>query len=164
VRHPPSPLQPRILDNLATLLTGAHPTTTAAARGIRSHVWNPYAVALPAAVRAFVHQQAQQLLHRHHRTEPVTLASGKAHRAVCQASTPPQSTVTSSPRLRHACRRRNGLHRISDATGLSNPHARLYAQLIDLPMPRAPVWDDLATLSTHEIRDCAALAHLHHNQ
>jgi hypothetical protein len=164
--HRPSPLQLHILDDhLTVLLTGAHPDQhTSGVRRNRSDAWNPYAVALPAAVRAFVHQQAQQLLHPHHIIEPVTWYPAPPAALPWPGIDP---ATIDRDQFTHAfathAAGRNGLRRISAATGLTNPHARLYAHLIDPPMPEQQ-WDNLATLPTREIGDHTALAHLYHDQ
>jgi hypothetical protein len=161
--HPPSPLQLQILDDhLAVLLTGTRPVQHD--RSNRSDAWNPHTAALPAIARAFVLQQAHRLLHRHRVIEPVSWHP-----------TPPPDlpwpgidpTTIDPDRVARALAtygaNRNGLQRISDATGLTNVHVRLYTQLVDLPMPDQQ-WNDLATRCTHDNRDPAMLQHLYHDQ
>ena len=164
--HPPSPLQLHILDDhLALLLTGARPGHhTHSARGSRRDAWNPYTAALPTAVRAFIHDQAQRHLRRHYIDEPVTWHPPPDPGLPWPGIDP--DTVSPDRFARaftiHATAR-HGLDLISKATGLPALHARLYTHLIDLPMPDQQ-WNDLASRSTHEVDDLAGLQHLYHDQ
>ena len=163
---PPSAVQLRILDqHLAVLLTGAHTGHKAPnARWSRSDAWNPYTAALPTAVRAFLHEQAQQFLHRRHIAEPVVwypaLPEGLPWPGIDPTTVDPEDFARA---LATYGASRHGLQRISDATGLPHLHARLYTQLVELPMPDQR-WNQLASHTSQETRDPAALQHLYHHQ
>jgi TniQ len=158
---PASPLQQRLLDDhLTDLLTGARHTGHHDRRG--ADPWNPFAVALPTAVRAFVHQQARHHLQQHHIHEPLTWQPPLPNQPAWPGITTDSINADqfAAAFTEHAGNR-NGLRRISEATGLTNNQIRLYARITQLVMPDEQ-WTTLATW-TDEPGNPAALARLHHH-
>ena len=157
---PASPLQQRLLNNhLIGLLTGGRHSGHRDRRG--ADLWNPFTVALPAVVRAFVHDQARQHLQQHRICEPLTwqppLLGQQAWPGItADKIDAAQFAAAFAEHAGHRC----GLRRIGEATGLTNNQVRLYTRIAELVMPDQQ-WAALATW-TDEPGDPAALARLHH--
>jgi hypothetical protein len=156
---PASPLQQQLLDRHLTSLLTAHHNQERDRRA--ADPWNPFTVALPTAVRAFVHDQAHRHLQRHHIREPLTwhpvLPTQQTWPGITTSQIDADQFATAFPEhARHRC----GLRRISEATGLTNNQVRLYAQIAQLAMTDEQ-WATLAAW-TSEPGDPAALTRLHH--